>query len=133
MAFPAVTNVDCSNPGPQNSTLPDTVTMPIGNIWKIASLQLTLTPAAVANGTSAEQTFTVTGLLATDFVAINKPTAQAGLTVGPTRAGAGFIGITFGNDTTATITPTAGEVYVVFVARVLPNWTAPATGSQIDW
>jgi len=49
MAFPAVTNVDGSNPGPQSATQPDTVQTPVGNLWKIASLQVTLSPASVAN------------------------------------------------------------------------------------
>lgn len=129
----AVTNVDGSNPGPNSVALPDQVNMPIGNVWKFANFTLTLSPASVANATSAEQTFTLTGLLATDYVSVNKPTAQAGLGIVNTRAGAGFIGITFGNFTAATITPTASEVYVVQVSRVLPNWTAPATGTQLDW
>lgn len=133
MSFPSVTNVDGSNPGPNQVLLPDNIQMAIGNIWKDGVFTLTLSPAAVANATSAEQTFTFTGLLATDFVMITKPTAQAGLVLGGSRAGAGFVGITFGNTTAATITPTASEVYTVFVARVLPNWTAPATGTQLDW
>lgn len=129
----AVTNVDGSNPGPNSVSLPDNSSLPIGNIWKSGSFTLTLSPAAVANATSAEQTFTFTGLLATDYVYVNKPTAQAGLGIAGARAGAGFVGITFGNFTSATITPTASEVYVVYVARVLPNWTAPASGTQFDF
>lgn len=134
MAFPAVTNIDGSNPGPNSVTLPDTVQSPVGNVWKIANVNLTLSPASVANATSAEQTFTMTGLLTTDYVFVNKPTAQAGLgIVGARVSAAGVIAITFGNFTAATITPTASESYTVFVARVQPNWTAPATGSVIDW
>jgi len=134
MAFPAVTNVDGSNPGPQSATLPDTVQTPVGNLWKIASLQVTLSPASVANATSAEQTFTMTGLLTTDFVYVNKPTAQAGLgIVGARVSAADTLALTFGNFTAATITPTASQVYTVFVARIQPNWTAPASGSLIDW
>jgi hypothetical protein len=134
MAFPAVTNVDGSNPGPQSAVLPDTVQAPVGNVWKIGSFTVTLTPASVANATSAEQTFTMTGLLTTDFVYVNKPTAQAGLGIAGARVSAvNTLAITFGNFTAATITPTASEVYVVNVVRVQPNWTAPATGSLIDW
>lgn len=133
MAFPAVTNVDGSNPGP-TSAAPDTPQSPIGNIWKAARLSVTLSPASVANATSAEQTFTMTGLLTTDFVSVNKPTAQAGLGIVGTRVSAAdTLAITFGNFTAATITPTASEVYVVHVVRVQPNWTAPATGSPIDY
>jgi hypothetical protein len=134
MAFPAVTNVDGSNPGPQSATLPDTVQAPVGNVWKIGSFTVTLSPSSVANATSAEQTFTMTGLLTTDFVYVNKPTAQAGLGIAGARvSAANTLAITFGNFTGATITPTASEVYVVNVVRVQPNWTAPATGSLIDW
>ena len=131
--FVASTNVDGSNPGPNYSQLPDTVQSPTGNVWKIGCFTLTLSPASVANATSAEQTFTLTGLLATDTIVVNKPTAQAGLILGASRAGAGFVGLTFGNFTAATITPTASEVYTVFVARPQPNWVAPATGTQFDW
>ena len=134
MAFPSVTNVDGSNPGPNSVTLPDTVQLPVGNIWKLGSFTLTLSPASVANATSAEQTFAMTGLLTTDYVAVNKPSAQAGLGIVGTRvSAAGVLAITYMNATAATITPTASEVYVVAVLRVQPNWTAPASGSLIDW
>ena len=127
------TNLTGSNTGPNSSNVPDVVQLPVGNVWKSWNLTLTLSPASVANATSAEQTFTLTGLLATDYVSVNKPTAQAGLGIVGTRAGAGFIGITFMNTTAATITPTASQVYTVFVSRVLPNWTAPSTGTQMDF
>lgn len=134
MSNPSVTNVDGSNPGPNVVNLPDTTQSPVGNIWKLANFTVTLSPASVANATSAEQTFTVTGLVTTDFVYINKPTAQAGLgIVGSRVSAAGVLAITFGNFTAATITPTASESYTVFVARVQPNWTAPSSGSAIDW
>ena len=134
MAFPAVTNVDGSNPGPNSATLPDTVQSPTGNVWKLASITLSLTPASVANATGAEQTFTCTGLLTSDFVYVNKPTTQAGLVIGGSRvSAAGVLAINFANVTSATITPTSAETYTVFVARVQPNWTQPTTGSSIDW
>lgn len=134
MSFPAVTNVDGSNPGPNSSTVPDTVQSPVGNVWKIGSFSVTLSPTSVANATSAEQTFTMTGLLTTDFVYVDKPTAQAGLgIVGARVSAADTLALTFMNATAATITPTASEAYKVFLARVQPNWTAPASGSVIDW
>jgi hypothetical protein len=137
MANPSVTNVDGTNPGPNTVALPDTVQLPTGNIWKVGVFSITLSPASVANATSAEQTFSSTGigLLSTDLVVVQKPTAQAGLGIVGARptATADQLAITFGNFTSATITPTASEVYTVFVARVQPNWTAPATGNQIDW
>ena len=134
MSFPAVTNVSGSNPGPNSVVLPDTVQMPVGNIWKNGQFTVTLSPASVANATSAEQTFTMTGLLTTDYVYVNKPTAQAGLgIVGARVSAADTLAITFMNATAATITPTASEVYKVQVMRVQPNWTAPTSGSLIDW
>lgn len=134
MAFPASTNVDGSNPGPNSTTLPDTVQMPVGNVWKAGVFNVTLSPASVANATSAEQTFTMTGVLTTDYVGVNKPTAQAGLgIVGARVSAADVLALTFGNFTAATITPTASEAYKVYVVRVQPNWTAPASGSLIDW
>lgn len=80
----------------------------------------TLTPAAVAADETAEQTFAVGGVLSTDMVlAINKPTAQAGLgIVGGRVIAAGTIGVTFANVTAAAITPTAGEVYEIAVATL---------------
>jgi hypothetical protein len=126
MAFPSVTNVDGSNPGP-NSASPDFPQSEVGNVWKLGVFTVTLSPASVANATSAEQTFTMTGLLVTDYVNVNKPTAQAGLGIVGTRvSAANVLAITFGNFTAATITPTASEVYNILVARVQPNATQPA-------
>src|SRR6202043_200663 len=62
------------------------------------ALSATLTPAAVAANTSAEQTFTVTGLRVGDLVQVNKPTQQAGLDIGGCRVVANnTLGITFMN------------------------------------
>lgn len=137
MAFPAVTNVTGSNPGPQNDQLPDTVQTPVGNLWKVGVFSITLSPGIVAPNTSAEQTFSATGigLLSTDLVVVQKPTSQAGLVLGGARptSTADQLAINFGNLTAATITPTASEVYVVGVLRVQPNWSKPASGNQIDW
>ena len=124
------------NPGPNSASLPDTVQMPTGNIWKVGVFNITLSPISVAPNTSAEQTFAATGigLLTTDLVVVQKPTSQAGLVMGGTRVSAAdTLAINFGNLTAATITPTASQVYTVGVFRVQPNWTAPATGNQLDW
>lgn len=137
MANPTVTNVDGTNTGPNVTTLPDTVQYAaVGNIWKAGVFSVTLSPTSVANATSAEQTFATTGigLLTTDLVLVQKPTAQAGLGIVGTRVSAAdTLAITFMNTTAATITPTASEVYTIGVWRVLPNWTAPASGNQLDW
>lgn len=134
MAFTASTNVDGSNPGPNSASLPDTVQSPVGNIWKIGEFSLTLSPASVSNASSVEQTFTMTGLLTTDQVIVSNPAPQSGLGIVNSRVqAAGVIGISFANTSAATITPTAATAYQVLVIRVQPNWTAPATGSLLDW
>jgi hypothetical protein len=89
-----------------------------GNIQYSMILNMTLSPTSVANATSAEQTFTCTGVQTGDFVNVTKPTSQAGLGIVNSRVtAANVIGVTFMNTTAATITPTASEVYVVNVDR----------------
>ncbi len=81
----------------------------------VNSYLLTASPSAVAANTTAEQTFTVTGIAGTtSLIVVNKPTSQAGLGVAGVRASAANqIAITFSNDTAGSITPTASEVYQV--------------------
>lgn len=76
-------------------------------------LTQSLTPAAVAANTTAEQSFVVAGLAANDVITgVSKPTAQAGLgIVGVRYIDATHIGVTFSNNTAAPITPTAAETY----------------------
>lgn len=135
MAFPASTNVDGSNPGPNVATQPDTTQSSIGNIQKVGVFSLALTPASVAANTTAEQIFTSTGigLLVGDFVGVNKPTAQAGLGIVNVRvSSADALAITYVNATASPIVPTA-ETYLVNVQRIQPNWVKPASGNQMDW
>ena len=90
----------------------------LGNLVKQSVISVTLTPAAALANTTAEQTFTVNGLLAGDVVCVNKPTAQAGLgIVGSRVSAANTLGITFSNNTGSSITPTAAQVYKVVVSR----------------
>lgn len=89
---------------------------------QITNLQVyaqALTPAAVGANTTAEQTFTVTGLTTADKILfVNKPTAQAGLgIVGMRVSGANTLAITFSNNTGAGITTTAGETYLIGAIR----------------
>jgi hypothetical protein len=87
----------------------------------------TQTPTSIDPNTSAERTITVTGVLATDMVAVvNKPTSQAGLLVGTARVSAAdTIRLTFGNDTAATITPTATQDYkIITLGGALTTTTA---------
>ncbi len=136
----ATTNVDGSNPGPNSSGLPDTVQMPTGNVWKIGRFALVITPAALANqAASGVQTFAATGigLLATDTVVVTPPSTTAGITQGAAYVSASdTLAIQFANTTAGSLTPPAGTAaapYLVTVFRVQPNWTAPASGNQLDW
>jgi hypothetical protein len=151
MAFPASTNVDGSNPGPNSAALPDTVQSSVGNVWKVGTFAIALTPAALATGPSVgEQTFVGTaatasatqyfpaiGLLTTDRVVVSNPAAQTA-TVGLLDArvsATDTLAIKF-LATAGTPTPDAGTAaapYFVTVWRVQPNWTAPASGNQLDW
>ena len=90
----------------------------LGNLVKQSVISVTLSPALIVLNTTAEQTFTVNGLLAGDFVSCNKPTAQAGLgIVGCRVSAANTLAITFSNNTGSSITPTAAQVYLILVTR----------------
>jgi len=89
-----------------------------GNIqyaWLIAP---SLTPVAVAGSTTAEQSFTVGGLVVGDFVYVYSNAAQtAGLSIGNVRvASANTLTIAFSNSTAGSLTPVAG-VYRCLVNR----------------
>ena len=90
----------------------------LGNLVKQAVISVTLSPALIVLNTTAEQTFTVNGLLPGDMVLVNKPTTQAGLgIVGSRVSAANTLAITFSNNTAASITPTAAQAYLVLVSR----------------
>ena len=141
MANPAVTNLTGSNPGPQTSTVPDTIQSPIGNLWKVGRFALTaITPSALATGPSVgEQTFAASGigLLTTDTVVVSyagSQTAAVGI-VGARVSATDTLAISF-LATAGTPTPAAASAanpYYVTVFRIQPNWTVPASGSQLDW
>ena len=89
-----------------------------GNLVKQSVISVTLSPALIVLNTTAEQTFTVNGLLPGDHVTCNKPTAQAGLgIVGCRVSAANTLAITFSNNTGSSITPTAAQTYLVLVSR----------------
>lgn len=93
-----------------------------GGSWKLRLRRLTATisPALVAANTTAEQTFTVSGVaLATDHcIGVSKPTAQAGLGIVGWRVSAdNTVAITFSNNTGGGITPTASQTYQFFIWR----------------
>lgn len=135
MAFPAVTNISGANPGPNSAVLPDTVQMPTGNIIKVGDFSIALTPASVGAGTAPIQTFAATGigLLVGDSVTVQSQVPLAGVGICGAFVNANdSLQIQYVNPTAGALVPTAGN-YIVSVFRVQPNWTKPATGSQIDW
>jgi len=93
-----------------------------GQTGTVTEYGTSLSPASVAANTTAEQTFTVTGLAVGQAVNVTKPTSQAGLAIVGARVTAtNTLGITFANATASPITPTAAETYVTtaFPANML--------------
>lgn len=73
--------------------------------------------ASVAANTTAEQTFTITGLKTGDYVAASKPALSAGLGVCNARVSAAdTLALTFNNNTAAPIDP-AAETYTILWFR----------------
>ena len=134
----ATTNVDGSNPGPNVSTLPDTVQYPVGNVWKVGIFTINITPSAVSTITAPVQTFAATGigLLTTDTVQVS-PTGALGQTANVAIAdswvsAADTLAIQFVNPTAGSLTPKSGA-YQVTVWRVLPLWSSGSSSQQMDW
>jgi hypothetical protein len=99
--------------------MPGPSTIARGNILWNWVLSPVLSPASVANATTAEQTFAVNGLKLSDWVQVSKPTTQGGLGIVNSRVSAdGVLAIAFVNTTAATITPTSAETYTLRVSRV---------------
>jgi len=93
----------------------------------VLQLGATLSPASVAANTTAEQTFTLTGIRLGDAVFCTKPTAQAGLGIAGCRCSAhDVVAITFINATAGAIVPTASEASSALFAR------SPAERSRRD-
>ena len=142
MANVSVTNVSGSNPGPNTDTLPDTIQMPTGNLWKVGVFNLTLVPASVTSASTVEQTFSATGigLLTTDWVWVTSNQTANGLGIVNARVSAAdtlnitwLNAISSGGGAGKWITPSSTATYSVFVVRVQPNWTKQASGNQLDW
>ncbi len=130
----ATTNVDGSNPGPNVVTLPDTVQYPIGNVWKIGTFAIALTPAAVATVTAPIQNFAATGigLQVGDQVDVSPPSATANVALcSAWVSAADQLSIQWVNPTTGSLTPPAGN-YTVAVLRRLPEWNNGGA-LQMDW
>ena len=78
---------------------------------------LTIDVASVAANTTAEQTFTVPGLATNMYVAVSKPSLNAGLGVCNARvSAANTLALTFNNNTAGAIDP-APETYLLFWFR----------------
>jgi hypothetical protein len=83
-----------------------------GNLRHYTSTQSPGTGIATISAT--EQSITVTGVLSTDMVIVNKPTSQSGLANCPGRvSAANTVKLTFVNTSAGTLTPTASEAYIV--------------------
>ena len=96
----------------------------------VAPLKLytqTLTPSSVAALTTAEQTFTVTGLISGSAVWVNKPSAQPGLGIAGVRvSGTDTLAITYVNSSASAIVPTV-ESYIIGNFQV----KAPGAGNVV--
>lgn len=131
----ATTNVDGSNPGPNVSTLPDTVQYPVGNVWKVGVFSISITPASVATVTAPVQNFANTGigLKVTDQVDVSPPSATAGVALcSAWVSAADQLSIQWVNPTAAPLVPPAGS-YLVSVMRPLPEWSSGSSSVQMDW
>ena len=92
-----------------------------------------LAPVSVAANTSAEQSLTVTGILANSVVWINKPSITPGLGIGGVRvSAANVIAVNYVNSTTAAITPPAETYLIGNLQMLIPDVgnTWVQTGAQ---
>lgn len=89
-----------------------------GNTFAICAVSVNINPASVAAATSAEQSFTVPGVLLGDIVvAIPASTLNAGLGVSHARAtGTDTVAIRFVNATAGALDPAAAD-YTFLVVR----------------
>lgn len=92
----------------------------------LTKYQHTLTTGSVGATTTLETTSTVTGILAADVIAVNKPAAQAGLGIAGYRAtAADTIGVNYSVISSGAITPTSTDAYDVI--GISSNYTTTAT------
>jgi hypothetical protein len=109
--------------------MPGASNVPSGNVANMFILQptLTFTPTTIAGTTGSEVTASVPGLLTNDFVYVNQPAAQTNVGIDNVRVSAnGVMAILFSNNSTATQTPTGGQVYTVVVMRGANPSSLPA-------
>ena len=89
-----------------------------------AVLSIAVTPASVGAATSAEQTFTLSGLAVGAFVSISSTasTGNATAIAGARVSAADTLAVRYINPTAGALTP-AADTYLVFVARSYPVQT----------
>ena len=76
-------------------------------------IRQTLTPVSVAANSAVEQTLNVPGVQVGDSIDVNKPSTQAGLSIGNVRvSAANTLAIQYVNTTAGAIVPTA-ETYII--------------------
>lgn len=82
----------------------------------IAKFVQSLTPSSVAAATTAEQQFTVPGILLGDSLDINPPSLTAGVVLSNARvSAANTVQIQFTNSTSGALTPPAGNHIFIIV------------------
>lgn len=90
------------------------------------------TPGAVNANTSAEQAFTVTGILAGSLTVASKPTTQAGLLLNQMRvSAASTVQASYSNVTAGNLTPTAESYLVVEIRGPLIQTQAATFASAV--
>lgn len=88
----------------------------------------TLTPVSVAANTSAEQTFTVAGLVANSKVLVSKPSVTTGLMLAGARiSAANTLALNFANNTAAAITPPVEAYQIAYFTTQAGNTDATTT------
>lgn len=89
-------------------------TIPRGNILLNLAIAPTLTPVSVLANTTAEQTFTIQGLMVGDLMNVYANVAQtAGIGIVSARvSAANTLSIGFSNSTAGALTPVAGAYNV---------------------
>jgi hypothetical protein len=93
--------------------------IPRGNINKLYAVSVTYDPANITGtATTTEQDITVTGVKVGDIVlAVNKPSHNAGVTIGNVRVkAADTISIQWVNATAGAVNP-GSEAYSIVIAR----------------
>jgi hypothetical protein len=118
-----------TNAGPSSTTNSPSVPT-FGNASNEYILSVSLSPASVAANTTAEQSFTISGLQGSDMAAVNKPSAQAGLGIVGCRVAANTLYITYVNATASPIVPSQ-ENYLVNIKRPIAQQVSNGLPSSL--